>query len=208
VPRPPGPLEGGDLAPLPSTASEAAAIRGLAPPGAVRLFLGFDASRTLVTSGALESFRTLHFATHGLFNEEQPESSAIVLSRFDREGRPIGGLLRAADIEKLRLRAELVVLSACQTALGRQTRGEGMVGLTQSFFAAGADRVLVSLWKVDDRATALLMASFYRKLLRNGRTPPAALREAQLAMWRQKRSPYQWAGFLLQGDWNWKDFPF
>ena len=108
------------------------------------------------------------------------------------------------DIYNLRLDADLVVLSACQTALGKEIRGEGLVGLTRGFMYAGASRVLASLWSVEDRATAELMGSFYRGMLREGLSPAAALRKAQLEMAKNpyRRSPYYWAGFSLQGEWR------
>jgi len=96
-----------------------------------------------------------------------------------------------------------VVLSACQTGLGQEVRGEGLVGLTRGFMYAGAARVVVSLWNVNDRATSELMGRFYRKMLKEGRPPAAALRSAQVEMWQQKawQAPYYWAAFVLQGDW-------
>ncbi len=127
-----------------------------------------------------------------------------MLSMVDPQGRPRDGFLRLDDIYRLNLPADLVVLSACRTALGREIRGEGMVGLTRGFFSAGARQVLVSLWPVEDRATAELMRRFYLAMLGRGRPPAAALREAQTAMWRDEgwRSAYYWAGFSLQGDWR------
>src|SRR6185436_21017373 len=112
------------------------------------------------------------------------------------------GFLPLREIYGLRLPADLVVLSACQTGLGREVRGEGLIGLTRGLFSAGARQVLVSLWPVEDRATAELMRRFYAEMLSQGRPPAAALREAQTAMWRDEgwRSPYYWAGFILQGD--------
>jgi CHAT domain-containing protein len=127
-----------------------------------------------------------------------------VLSLVDRQGRPQDGFLRAHDIYNLNLPAELVVLSACQTGLGKEIKGEGLVGLTQGFMYAGARRVVVSLWNVNDKATADLMKRFYRGILRERLTPSAALRAAQIEMWNQKqwRSPYYWAAFTMQGDWR------
>ena len=97
-----------------------------------------------------------------------------------------------------------MVLSGCETALGKEVRGEGLVGLTQGFLYAGARQVVASLWRVEDRATAELMSRFYHGLLVEGRTPAAALRLAQLAVRKDKRwrSPYYWSGFVLQGDWR------
>jgi len=157
-----------------------------------------------VTGGKLARFPILHFATHGLLRQDHPELSALVLSRFDPAGRPQDGYLRVPDIERLSLPADLVVLSACETALGRQTAGEGMEGLPQAFFTAGASRVLVSLWQVEDSSTAALMESFYRRLLRDRLPAAQALRKAQLAIRAQPRwsAPRFWAGFVLEGDWR------
>jgi len=202
--RSPLPLGGRDLPRLRFAADEATAILRLAPARGLLQAIGLTANRELALSGVLERYRILHFATHGLFDETQPDLSALVLSQFDAAGRPRNGLLRPQDIYGLHLKADLVVLSACRTALGRRVPGEGLVGLTRSFLAAGAGRVLVSLWNVDDRATSVLMERFYRGLLGDGLAPAAALRQAQLSMWREERwrSPYLWAGFLLHGDWD------
>jgi CHAT domain-containing protein len=127
-----------------------------------------------------------------------------VLSLVDREGQARDGVLRLNDVFGLTLSADLVVLSGCETGLGRQMRGEGLVGLTRAFMYAGAPRVVSSLWKVDDQATAQLMTRFYRHMLQGGERPTAALRAAQLEMSRDPRwsSPYFWAGFVMQGDWQ------
>jgi CHAT domain-containing protein len=200
----PGPLEGGSLEPVPFTRQESDAISRLVPSRDLLRLVGLDANRDQVLGDRLAGFGVLHFSTHGLLDVEHPERSALVLSRFDPSGGLRRGLLRVEDIEAMRLRADLVVLSACETARGREVRGEGVIGLTRSFMIAGADRVLVSLWKVDDQATAVLMGRFYQKLIVERRTPAAALREAQLSMWREAQwsRPYQWAGFLLQGSWD------
>lgn len=164
--------------------------------------LGFAANRERVFSGELATYRIVHFATHGIINSERPELSGIVLSLFDSEGRSQNGFLRLHDIYNLRLVADLVVLSACSTGLGKDVRGEGMIGLTRGFMSAGASGVIASLWKVDDDATAELMKHFYEGLFRKGLPAAAALREAQLTMSQQKRwqSPYYWAGFVIQGQ--------
>ena len=123
---------------------------------------------------------------------------------MDPAGRPIDGFLRAYEVYNLRLQADLVVLSACQTALGEDVRGEGLMGLTRGFMYAGAPRVVASLWRVPDRGTAELMKRFYEGMLVKGLRPAAALRAAQLAMRKDPRwsAPYNWAGFTLQGEWN------
>lgn len=189
---------------LSRTRDEAKVIAGLLPAGKAFTALDFDASRELVTSGGLSPFRTVHFATHGLQRIDHPELSSIVLSRFDRNGAPRDGYLRVSDISGLHLQADLVVLSACETALGKPAPGEGLVGLPQAFLAAGAQRVLVSLWQVEDESAAALMTEFYRHLLVDRRSPGQALREAQLAIRAQPRwrAPRYWAGFVLQGDWR------
>ena len=155
-------------------------------------------------TGALAGYRIVHFATHALMEGERPERSGIVLSTRDEEGRPKIGLLSLHDLYQLRLGADLVVLSGCRTGLGQDVRGEGLVGLTHGFMFAGAPRVVVSLWDVHDRATAVLMQRFYELLLREGRSPAAALRGAQLSLASSEewREPYYWAGFVLQGDWR------
>jgi len=174
-------------------------------PGRGRQALDFEASRDLATSADLAQYRVVHFATHGILDTERPELSGLVLSLVDRDGRPRDGYLRLNELYALKLPAELVVLSACRTALGREMRGEGLVGLTRGFMYAGASRVLASLWMVDDRATAELMSHFYRGLLGPAHLPaPAALRAAQEAVRSQRRweHPYYWAGFVLHGDWK------
>lgn len=189
---------------LPFSRSETAGIAALAGRRGVFAALGFAANRELVTGGFLRRFWILHFLTHGTLRMDRPELSGLALSQLDAAGRPRDGWLRAYEIADLDLPARLVVLSACKTALGKETGGEGMVGLPQSFMSAGAQAVLVSLWDVGDRSTAELMVHFYRGLLVKKLPPGAALRDAQLAMWRdqQWRAPCHWAGFVLQGDWR------
>jgi CHAT domain-containing protein/Tfp pilus assembly protein PilF len=189
---------------LPYAGQEARNILSLAGSSRVLAASGFAANRELVQSGRLKGYRILHFATHGLFDDLHPELSALALSAFDPAGRPIDGQLRAYEISGLDLRADLVVLSACRTALGREVSGEGMVGLTQGFLHAGAARLLVSLWDVDDRSTEELMKRFYAGLLRQGLPPAQALRRAQISLWNEPRwhAPYHWAGFVLLGEWR------
>ncbi|MGH9766566.1 MAG: CHAT domain-containing protein, partial [Blastocatellia bacterium] len=189
---------------LPFTRQEAEAILTLARDGKSLKALDFNASRATATGPELAEYRIVHFATHGLINSRRPQLSGIVLSLVNEHGRPQDGFLRAHDIYNLRLGAELVVLSACQTALGKQVRGEGLVGLVRGFMYAGAPRVAASLWNVKDEATAELMKRFYEKMLREGMPPAAALRAAQVSMWKDKRweAPYYWAGFTLQGEWK------
>jgi CHAT domain-containing protein/tetratricopeptide (TPR) repeat protein len=166
--------------------------------------LDFDSSRETATSESLGQYRIIHIATHGLLNSRNPELSGLVFSLVDRQGNAQNGFLEAQDIYNLKLGADLVVLSACQTALGKEIRGEGLVGLTRAFMYAGVPRVVASLWKVPDQATTELMQKFYRGILQQGLQPAAALRAAQFAMWKEPRrsAPYYWAGFTLQGEWK------
>lgn len=183
---------------------EAQAILAFAPAGKSMSALNFAASRATATGSRLARYRYVHFATHGLLDSQHPELSGIVLSLVDEQGQAQDGFLRLHEIYNLKLPAELVVLSACQTGLGKEIKGEGLIGLTRGFMYAGAARVAASLWKVDDAATAELMAHFYRGMLKEGRTPAAALHTAQVEMWRQQRwrAPYYWAAFVLQGEWK------
>jgi CHAT domain-containing protein/Tfp pilus assembly protein PilF len=183
---------------------EADLISALASSGQPLKALDFAANRATATSPELGQYRILHFATHSLLNNQQPELSGIVLSLVDEQGRPQDGFLRLYEIYNLKLEADLVVLSACQTALGKETKGEGLVGLTRGFMYAGTPRVVASLWKVSDEATAELMKRFYQKMLKDGLRPAAALRAAQVSMSKEKpwTPAYYWAGFVLQGEWK------
>jgi len=196
--------EGDDLPRLTWTRQEAEAITRLAGPGRALLALDFDANLDLVRNGALREYRALHLATHGVLAPERPELSGLVLSRVDPAGTPRPGVLRLPDIYNLDLQADVAVLSGCETALGREIRGEGIVGLARGFLYAGAGRVVASLWKVRDRSTAELMRRFYQALLTEGRPPAAALRQAQLALRTDRRwaDPYYWAPFAMYGDWR------
>jgi len=186
---------------------EAESIMASAPGGTGLEFLDFEASREQVMGPKLARYRIVHFATHGLINDKHPELSGIVLSLFDRQGNSQNGFLRLHDIYNLHLPADLVVLSACSSGLGRDVKGEGLIGLTRGFMYAGASGVVASLWKVDDDATSELMKNFYQAIFTKGLSPSAALRDAQLAMSRQKRwhAAYFWAGFVIQGQYNQKE---
>ncbi|HEX4946431.1 MAG TPA: CHAT domain-containing protein [Blastocatellia bacterium] len=190
---------------LPGTRREAAGILALIPETERKQAFDFDASRATFTSAELSQYRFLHLATHGLLNSTHPELSGLVLSLVDQQGQPQDGFLRLHEIYNLKLNAELVTLSACQTALGKDIRGEGLVGLTRGFMYAGAPRVVASLWKVDDKATAELMKRFYQAMLGEQRLrPAAALRAAQVELLKTKTTedPYYWAAFVLQGEWK------
>ena len=188
---------------LPYTRQEAEAILALAPATGRKAALGFEANRAAAMSEDLINYRLIHFATHSFLNSTHPELSSIALSMLDRQGKPQNGYLRAHEVFNLRLGAELVVLSACRTGLGKEVKGEGLYGMTRGFMYAGSKRVLVTLWDVQDQATARLMTDFYRGLLGPKRpNTAAALRAAQIAIWREGRwkAPYYWAAFVLQGE--------
>jgi CHAT domain-containing protein/Tfp pilus assembly protein PilF len=166
--------------------------------------LDFSANHAAATSDDLRNYRVLHFATHGIINSRHPELSGIVLSLVDKDGKAENGFLRLYDIYNMNLTADLVVLSACQTALGKDIKGEGLIGLARAFMYAGSTRVVASLWQAEDRATAVLMGHFYENLLAKKLSVPAALRNAQLAMLQNKRwqKPRYWAAFTIQGEWK------
>lgn len=189
---------------LHATIEEANAIKAVTDPRDRLELMGFAATRAAALNAELGQYRIIHFATHGDLDSEQPELSSIVLSLFNQQGQRQEGRLRLHDIYNMNLPAELVVLSACETALGKEIKGEGLVGLTRGFMYAGAARVMASLWKVSDRSTAELMKHFYRFHLKDGMSPAAALRRAQIEMWKQDewRAPYHWAGFVLQGEYK------
>jgi len=197
-------LRTGGLGRLPFSRREADVIVALAPRTQALQATGFEANREAATSTRLAEYRIVHFATHGVLNARRPELSGIVLSLFDERGQKQDGFLRLHDVYNLRLDADLVVLSGCQTALGKDLKGEGLVGLTRGFMYAGARSVVASLWQVDDESTAELMKRFYRAMLKENRRPADALRAAQLEMSRDKRwyAPFYWAGFVLQGEWR------
>jgi CHAT domain-containing protein len=190
--------------PLIHSGREATAISELVPDKTrVYIATGFAASRANALSGRLAGYRLVHFATHGVLDSQRPDQTSLVLSLVDQNGAPLDGHLKLRDIYDLELNADLVVLSACQTALGKEVRGEGLIGLTRGFMHAGATRVVASLWSVEDRATADLMQRFYEGMLARGLTPAEALRDAQLALLRSKwDKPYYWAAFSLQGEWQ------
>jgi CHAT domain-containing protein len=162
----------------------------------------FAANQELALSPELGRYRYLHFATHGLLDNERPELSGVALSLLDRQGHDRDGFLRLVEIYNLKLAAELVTLSACETGLGKQISGEGIVGLTHGFLHAGASRVLVSLWKVDDRASARLMERVYEGIFLEKLSPAAALQKAQLSLRQDPATsdPFFWAAFVLHGE--------
>jgi CHAT domain-containing protein len=189
---------------LPGTRKEAEQIVAMVPPGQGRLALDFAASRETVMSAELSQYRYVHLSTHGFLNSVHPELSGVVFSLVNERGESQEGFLRSHELFNLKLPAEVVVLSACQTGLGKNIRGEGGVSLTRGFMYAGAPRVVVSLWAVSDWGTTELMRRFYHGMLKEGRRPAAALRAAQISLMNDKRfaSPYYWAPFTLHGEWR------
>ena len=198
-------LDDSKFTPLPGTRKEAQNILELIPEDNQKTSaFEFDANLSTATSSQLSQYRIVHFATHGILNTESPELSGVVLSLVDKKGNFLNGFLRLHEIFNLNLSSDLVVVSACKTGLGKEIKGEGLVGLTRGFMYAGTPRVLVSLWKVDDEATAEIMTRFYWWMLEKKLSPAKALREAQLEMQQETewKSPYYWAAFVLQGEWR------
>lgn len=200
-----GSAEGSRLTRLRYSRVEAEAIAAAAPPGSFMEALDFDANRGTMLSEDLKQFRIIHIATHGVLNPAYPELSGLVFSLVDKQGQRRPGFLRLSDIYNLNLNADLVVLSACQSGIGEQLKSEGMLGLTRGFMYAGAERVVATLWKVDDIATSELMKRFYTHILSGGKPASVALRQAQLDMLAsgdKSLPPFYWAGFVLQGEWK------
>ncbi len=191
------------IPPLFFAARELANLRELAGNDALVLS-DVSATRDSLLKTDLAQYAMLHLATHGIFDPDRPEDSGLLLSTTNRDGQKIDGFLGLEDIYELRAPVSLVVLSACETALGRDVQGEGLIGVTRGFMYAGATSVLASLWKVDDAATAELMKLFYTNMLRHGMTPGEALRAAQNSIRKDPNwhSPYYWAAFTLQGEYR------
>jgi CHAT domain-containing protein/Tfp pilus assembly protein PilF len=212
IPAPLRSVTGSDnqLARLPHTEVEAQSILKLVPTTQQQSWLGFAANLDNATNPGLANYQVIHFATHGIFDSQQPQRSGLIFSRITTNGSYQNGSLTLQEIFNLKLKANLVVLSACTTGLGQtidavqDIQGEGLVGLTRGFMYAGTPRVLVSLWSVNDVSTAMLMSQFYQNKLVKGMTPAAALRQAQLDLLRQSQyqAPYYWAPFILQGEWQ------
>ena len=183
---------------------EAQAVASVVPKGQTYEALDFDASRATVTSSSFGKSRIIHFATHGFFDSKKPELSGLIFSMVDRTGEPEVGFYGLEDVFNASPTADLVVLSGCQTALGQEVDGEGLVGLAWGFLYAGANSVVASLWNVDDASTAELMRLFYEGMETNGLSPAKALRQAQLAISSRARwaFPYYWAPFIIEGDWT------
>jgi len=184
--------------------AEAEAILAVTPHARALEALDFQANRATALSPELARYRIVHFATHGFLDSKRPEFSGLVLSLVNRQGKPQDGFLGLEDVYNLKLPVDLVVLSGCQTGLGEEISGEGLIGLTRGFMYAGASRVVASLWSVDDFTTSQLMAKFYSAMERDKMPPAAALRKAQIEMWRHRgwHAPYYWAAFQVQGEWK------
>ncbi len=185
------------------TRTEAETLLQLVPNSDRLHGFDFDANYNWATSSKLNQYRILHFATHGFVNDANPELSGIVLSLVNKKGQDIRGYLRLGDLFNLDYPADLIVLSACETGLGKEIQGEGLVGLTRGLMYAGAERLVVSLWQVSDEGTAVFMQEFYKQMLQNGKSANQALRATQLKMWKhEKRNPYYWAAFAFLGEWE------
>jgi len=196
---------------IPATERELDSIleTNLLPEDKVKTFFGYDANLRAAVDSRLGQYRMVHFASHGIFNSNAPERSGIVLSGLREDGVVQAGLLSPTyAFNEMNLAAtELVVLSGCRTGLSQGHIGrEGMTGLTNGLFDAGAERVVASLWSVRDDATRELMNRFYGRMLdpENPIPPAQALIEAQRSMWNEPRwqTPYNWAAFTLQGVWE------
>jgi CHAT domain-containing protein len=177
------------------------ALRTLFGAPASRVFLGAEARERNLKTEDISAYRFVHFATHGYFDEAQPARSGLVLAQ--QAGDTDDGILQAREIFRLRLNADVVTLSACQSGLGKLLAGEGVMGLSRAFFYAGAQSLVVSLWNVNDAATAELMKVFYTHL-KAGVARDEAMRRAKLALAkgpnRAWRHPYFWAPFVFLGD--------
>lgn len=201
------------LARVPGTRTEAEAIAKIAQAGGSKhdVWMGLDASEENITGRDVTNYRVVHIATHGFLNVERPQFSGVVLSLVGNTTSD--GFLRTDEIFNLKMGSPLVMLSACETGLGKEKRGEGVIGLTRAFMYAGAPTVGVSLWPVNDHSTAELMTDFYRRYLGTGAAAPApatpvsasaAMREAQILMIGSKKysAPFYWAPFVLLGEWK------
>jgi len=197
-------MEGLPLTRLNGTRLEADQISKLAKTsgGQADVWLDLDANEDNVVTRDISKYRIIHVATHGLLNAERPQFTGVVLSLVGNKTHD--GFVRTDEVFNLRLGSPLVMLSACETGLGKEKRGEGVMGLTRAFMYAGAPTVGVSLWSVADKSTADLMTDFYKRLLAGDTTSSSALRGAQLAMISGKKysAPFFWAPFVLVGDWN------
>lgn len=189
---------------LPASKSESDSIINIIGSSKSDNFSGFAANRDQLLNLKTNNYKIIHFATHGTTDENRPELSGIILSRFDEKGRQRDESFRIHDIYGLNLNADLVVLSACKTGIGKEVKGEGLMSLNNAFLQVGAKSVMASLWKVEDTATLELMKSFYDSMKNKNLPPSQALREAQIKMWNnpQYKSPFYWAAFTIQGEYK------
>ncbi len=189
------------------TRTEAETLLQLVPNGDRLNVFDFDANYNWATSSKLNQYRILHFATHGFVNDANPELSGIVLSLVNKQGENIRGYLRLGDLFNLDYPADLIVLSACETGLGKEIQGEGLVGLTRGLMYAGAERLVLSLWQIDDKGTAEFMQEFYKQMLQESKSANQALRSTQIKMWKKwkaedRHNPNDWAAFAFLGEWE------
>jgi CHAT domain-containing protein len=189
---------------LPGSRQEAMAIAAVAGPRNISLHLGFDATPAAVKSLDWKDYSVAHFAAHAISSANVPETSGIVLSMVDRRGQSVDGMLWLRDIRHLHPASDLVVLSGCGTALGENIPGEGLNSLSRAFLESGTRDVTATLWSADDAMSSHLMQSFYHNFIDERLSAPAALRAAQLQMLEDAphRSPYYWAGFVMEGAWQ------
>lgn len=189
---------------LPGTRIEAKSILSLVPKEQRFEAIDFEANLSRAIDPEMGKYKIVHFGTHGFVPEDSPELVGLVLSLIDKNGNKCDGYMSFSTIYNLKLPIELVTLSGCETGLGKEIKGEGLLGLIRGFMYAGSKRVVASLWKVNDRSTAELMKHFYHMILVNKLSPATALRKAQLSMLQTKtwQSPYYWASFHLQGEWK------
>ena len=183
---------------------EARNISNLVNKTEVSIRTDFEANLENIKTSNLKNYRILHFATHGLLNSNRPELSGLVFSLYDKDGKKQNGFLSLNDIYNLDLSSDLIVLSACQTALGKDVRGEGLIGISRGFLYAGSNRIVASLWKVDDAATSEFMKRFYTNHLQKGISASKALQQTKTEMKEIPRykSPYYWSAFTLLGEWK------
>jgi CHAT domain-containing protein len=188
-----------DFQRLPYTAEEATGIAALFPPANVEQLLGVDATRARLLALDWSKYRFIHIATHGIVDAQVPELSALVLGTYDAAGQAVDGAVRVADLSLRTLTADVAVFSACDTALGKEVPSEGLVGISSTMLARGARAVVASLWPVSDEIGARLMTDFYRHLLRDSMSAPAALGAAMrsVALRDQSADPALWAGFQV-----------
>lgn len=192
------------LSRLPFSRKEIVGISSLTKTYKTKILTDYQANLGNISDSDLNRSKYIHFASHAIFGRSNPKLNGIVLSLVNEQGKDIDGFLSFEKILSMKLNAEMVVLSACQTALGKEVKGEGLVSLGRAFAYAGAKRTVISLWKVDDEATSEFMLKFYHKLLKEGMSPSTALRKTQIEMLKSKKweIPYFWAAFIIEGEPN------